>query len=221
MIMLLMLLLLIQLFTVQDQASSPAAPVEVLELEVLALEYKPRRVRDPRTAPPPGPVYRENISGQRKETSRTGQPTIESRSRELREIGRTVQQPQPPAVTRSTPWYSYEFRARVKNTSPKKIKFILWEYLLLDDSGATVNSRRLFRCVGTVKPGAIKVLRASTSSPPSRIVDANTSEKQKAVVNRVDYSDGSTWTRDGWKQDNTAEADAFQHRPYHCVVVSR
>lgn len=213
------LLLVIQFFTVQEQV---VPPVQVLDLEVLAREYKGRRVPDPRSSPPPGPVSRQDISGRRPERGRNGQPTIEDRSIELNKIGRPAPPPPPPRVKEPTSQFSYEYRVRVKNTSGKKIQAIIWEYQLTDPSGATLISQKLFRCGGNVKSGDTKVLRATTSSPPTRIVDANTVDdnKQRAIVNRVEYTDGSTWTRDGWKEDDSPEGRALLYWPYYCVAVS-
>lgn len=211
--MLLLLLLLIQFLIVQEQV---VPPVEVLDLEVLASEYKPHRVPDPRSAPPPGPVSRDDISGRRRETSRTERPTIEDRSRELGKIGRPTLPP-PPRIANPTSLFLYEYRVRIKNTSPKKIKAIVWEYQLTDPSGDTVISQKFFRCAGTVKSGDIKVLKSNTSSPPTRVVDAETADdnKQRAIVNLIEYSDGSSWIRDGWKQDSP-EGQAL----LYCVVRS-
>lgn len=210
MVTLLSFVLLAQLFLpVQEQVTSAGAPpVEVLDVEVLASEFKARRVPDPRTAPPPGPVSRpstaQDLRGVRGANPSREQPSIESRSRELREIGRRAD-PQP-VFTRSSGGYVYEYRVRVKNTSPKKIRYIFWEYQLTDHSGAAVVSQRSFASKASLKPGSVKVLQAKTLSPPSRVVSADTSEenaqKQKVVITRVEFNDGSTWIRDASKKNN-------------------
>ena len=222
MVTLLSLLLLAQFFTpAQEQTiSAGAPPLEVLEVEVLAYEFKPRRVRDPRNPPPPGPVDARDIRGVRGDTATREQPTIGDRSRELREIGRRTDRQ--PVMTRSSGGYSYEYRIRVKNTSPKKIKSILWEYQLPEGSDSTIVGQRLFFCPVTVKPGSIKLLAPRTPSPPSRVVSAETSDDKsqthKAIINRVEYSDGSTWIREGWKQED-ATMKARDLRDGHCILL--
>ena len=209
--MLLSFILLAQFFmTAQEQVSSAGvAPVEVLEVEVLMREVKARRVRDPLNPPPPGPVNATDIPGVRSKPDNRQQPTISDRSRDLRDVGRrTVQQPVP---ARSKDRYVYEYRVRLKNTSPKKIKSILWEYQLLDGSGSTILSQRVFFCNVTIKAHSEKVLQPGTLSPPNRVVSADNpddpAQKQKVVVNQIEYSDGSIWMRDGWTKDDLTRID--------------
>ncbi len=200
--MLLSFLLLAQFFMpVQEQVSSP--PVEVLDIEVLVCEFKPHQVIDRNNPMPPGVVSEDEVRGRPKGWEvKDEQPTIETRSRELREVGRRTARE--PSFRQTTPLYIYEYRVRVKNTSPKKIKSIVWEYQPSDAADTTDASQRIFLCAVSVKSGEIKVLKASTSLAASRVVSADASdEKPKAVVNRVEYTDGSAWTRDGWKQDDT------------------
>lgn len=210
--MLLSLILLAQFFmTAQEQVSSAGvAPVEVLEVEVLMREVKANRFRNSGNAPPPGPVHATEIPGVRSKPENRQQPTISDRSRELREVGpRTVHEPVP---ARSEDRYIYYYRVRLKNTSPKKIKSILWEYQLLDGSDSTILSQRFFFCAVTIKAHSEKVLQPGTFSPPNRVVDADNPDdparKQKVVVNQIEYSDGSIWMRDGWTQDDLTRIDA-------------
>jgi hypothetical protein len=205
------LLSLLVLFTpVQDQVTSASTPpVEVLGVEVVMYEVKVRNVRAPReSSPPSGPLSNTDVIGVREASpSQRNQPNVESRSRELARVGNgtgtgTGSQP---VFIRSSGGYRYEYRVQVKNISPKKIKSIVWEYQLTDSSGSTIISQRLFLCKRAVKSEKIELLRAATPAPPNRVVSADTSDqqsqKQRAVINRVEYSDGSTWTRDGWKPE--------------------
>jgi hypothetical protein len=216
--MMITLLSLLVLFTpVQDQVTSVPSvstpPVEVLGVEVRLYELTVRNVRAPReTSPPSGPLSNTDVIGVREASpARRDQPSIESRSRELARVGNgtgtgTGSQP---VFIRSSGGYRYEYRVQVKNVSPKKIKSILWEYQLTDSSGTTIISQRLFLCRKTVKPAKVELLRAGTPAPPNRVVNADTSDeqsqKQRAVINRVEYSDGSTWIRDGWKPEKLTD----------------
>lgn len=216
--MMITLLSLFLFFTpVQNQVTSmPAQPVEVLGVEVFLYELKVRNVRAPReSSPPSGPLSNTDVIGVRgSSTGRRDQPTIESRSRDLARVGNgtgtgTGAQP---VFIRTSGGYHYEYRVQVKNVSPKKIKSITWEYQVTDSSGATIISQRLFVCRTTVKPGKLELLRAGTPAPPNRVVSADASDeqsqKQRVVINRIEYSDKSTWTRDGWKPENLTPSTA-------------
>ena len=212
MVTVLSFLLLAQSFAPPQQQVTPAStqPVEVLEVEVLMYEVKVRTVNAPRqTSPPSGPLSNTDVIGVRgSSTGRRDQPTIESRSRDLGRVGNGTGTgtPGPPVFSRTTGGFRYVYTVRVKNVSPKKIKSIVWEYQLLDSSGSTIISQRPFLCAMTVKSNDIKLLRAGTPAPPNRVVSADTSadeaQKQRAVINRVEYSDKSTWVRDGWTPDD-------------------
>lgn len=216
-------LLMLTLFLTPAQepvTSTNATPLEVLEVEVLAYEFKGRSARGPQVTTPPGPVDARDITGVRGSTANREPPTIEDRSRELRDIGKGSTPQGGP--TRATPArYSYVYRAKVKNISPKKIKSILWEYQLLDSSGAAIISQRLFVCAMTVKAGDVKLLAAG-GPPPSRVVDISDDkpQKQKVVINRVEYADRTTWTRPGWKPDDLTRPDAGKDlRDGQCTVL--
>jgi hypothetical protein len=211
MVTLLSFLLLAPSFAPPQQQVAPAStqPVEVLEVEVLMYEFKVRKVNAPRpTSPPSGPLSSQDVIGVRGSTARRDEPTIESRSRDLAKVGNgtVTGTPGPPVFSRTSGGYSYVYTARVKNVSPKKIKSIVWEYQLTDSSANTIISQRPFVCAMTVKSNDVKLLRAGTPAPPNRVVSADTSaddaQKQRVVINRVDYSDKSTWVRDGWTPDD-------------------
>jgi hypothetical protein len=209
---LLSLLLLAQFFMpAQEQTTSTSTPpLEVLEVEVLLHEVTVRGIRAPRESSPPyGRLSDQDVIGVRGSSSaRRDQPTIEKRSSDLAKVGNgtgtgTGAQP---VFIRSSGGYRYEYRVQVKNVSPKKIKSILWEYQLIDSSGTTIISQRSFLCRMTVKAGSVELLRAGTPAPPNRVVNADASQeqsqKQRVVINRIEYSDKSTWIRDGWKPQN-------------------
>ena len=208
MITLLSFILLTQFFTsVQEQVTPP---VEVLEVEVLAREYKATNPRDPRmNQAPPGPVTAQSIPGVRPSKESLEKPKIEDRSRELRQVGSQTHR-ESGAPVRYSGGFTYQYRVKLKNTSPKKIKAILWEYQLLDSSATEILARRVFVCGASIKSSGEKVLQPVLFSPPARVVSADaeeSSQKHRVLVNRIDYSDGSTWVRDGWKQEGVTRPD--------------
>lgn len=210
MITLLALLLMVQLFTPpQEQVTSAGGPpVEVLDVEVEMHNWKSRALLAPRRKPP-GAVGAQQIPGVLPGRDETEPPTIEERSIEL---GRVDRRPaSDPVPARSASGYIYDYKVRLKNTSSKKIKSILWEYQITDGSNGAIVSQRVFLCAATLKSGGIKQLAARTPSPPNRVVSAETpdeSQKQGAVINQVEFSDGSRWVREGWKQEDSTRANA-------------
>ena len=217
MITLLSFILLTQLFSSTQEQVTPAGapPVEILEVEVLAREFKPIKGRDPRLsqAPPPGTVSAQSIPGVRPSKESLEKPTIEARSRELRQVGSQAGR-QSSGVSHPG-GFTYEYRVKLKNTSPKKIKAVLWEYQLLEGSTTEIVSRRVFLCGTSIKSSSDKLMQAVAFAPPTRVVSADASEesppKQRVLVNRIEYSDGSTWVRDGWKQEGVTRPDAIPH----------
>ena len=212
--MLLSLLMAVQLLTTaQDQVTlAGAPPVEVLQIELQKRELKgePFRV-ERRDTPPRPPFSTADIPGTRGSTTTKEKLTIEERSRELRELSRkTSGKPVPRVVVDQ---YSYHYRLKLKNASQKKIKSILWEYQLTDGSDSTILGQRFFLCGLTLKPGNTKDLKATTFSRPDRVVSAesveDTSQKAKAVIHRVEFVDGSVWTREGWKPEDLPRPDAI------------
>jgi len=196
----------------QGQVSTPAGPaVEVLDLEVVMHVLKPHGLPGrPAPAPPmPGPVSVDDLPGRGGGAGRSGQPTIRERSIGLNKVG--TRAPRNPPVNVSSPTSRYEYRLRVKNAGAKRIRSILWEYQIRDPSNTSTVSRRLFLCAARVKPGGAKMLRAWSPPDPINVASADASaaeaQKQRAVVNRVEYTDGSTWQREGWEPAGSKRAD--------------
>jgi hypothetical protein len=209
MVTLLSFVLLTQWFTFTQKQVTP--PVEVLAIEVFAREYKGTNPRDPRmNQSPPGPVTAQSIPGVRPSKESIEKPKIEDRSRELRQAGSQARRESAPV--RHPGGFTFEYRVKLKNTSPKKTKAILWEYQLLDSSATEILARRLFVCGASIKSSSDKVLHGVIFGPPTRVVSADpakeeSTQKQRVQVNRIEYSDGSMWVREGWKQEGVTRPD--------------
>jgi hypothetical protein len=66
-------------------------------------------------------------------------------------------------------------------------------------------TRRQFLCGVNIKGGKEKDIQAFSASGPSDVIKVDTLAKkpgnafvEKAVINRVEYSDGSIWQRKDW-----------------------
>jgi len=99
----------------------------------------------------------------------------------------------------------FVFRLKVHNAGKGRIETVFWEYQFIDETNATPTSRRPFLCAVDIKPDKDKDLEAFSMSGPSDVVSVEALSKksgnqfqEKAVINRVEYTDGSIWQRKGW-----------------------
>lgn len=97
----------------------------------------------------------------------------------------------------------YSFRAKVRNNNTKTIEVLFWEYQSHDPLAPTSASRRQFLCGVNIKPGKDKELQGFSTLGPADVVrvdggGAKTVMQEGAVINRIEYADGSIWQRKGW-----------------------
>ncbi|HEX5702203.1 MAG TPA: hypothetical protein VFX97_03190 [Pyrinomonadaceae bacterium] len=194
----------------QVQQNSQSDPVEVVDLEVFMYPMTPRpSAPGPKPAPtPPGLIVIDDLTnGNRKE--RKDPMTIRNRSIELRTpSGQVISRP----AGASSLMSRYEYRLRVRNAGAKKIKTILWEYQLRDASNTSTISSRLFFCAVVLKPRNLSSLLArSPADPINASAEASAAEprKQRALINRVEYTDGSSWQRPGWQAADSKRPEAI------------
>ena len=96
--------------------------------------------------------------------------------------------------------YVYEFT--VKNTGAKKIKAVDWEYQFLHpDTQEVMGSRRIVSKV-KLSPGKTEEIEARLIQKPTTVVSADQLDKklrdqfkERLVIHRIDYADGSFWQR--------------------------
>ena len=127
---------------------------------------------------------------------------------------RSVQDPDPPMnepitinrIPRNEP-------QEVKNASTKVVKSFSWEYQLSDKPDSL---DRQFYCSIKAKPSESKDLELFSPLAPSRVVDASKagqkpakSSDAKVIINKIEYTDGSVWQRQGWNPKTFAD-DAIQ-----------
>jgi hypothetical protein len=125
--------------------------------------------------------------------------TIDGRSAALE---RNVQAARAPE---SKPVDGFAYFMRVRNIDSRAIDILFWEYQFVDPANPGVVTRRQFLCGVNIKAGKEKDVQAFSLSGPSDVVNAgsvaNSTEASiqgKAVINRVEYSDGSIWQRRDW-----------------------
>jgi len=92
----------------------------------------------------------------------------------------------------------YIYAVRVKNGGSKTVISVLWDYRANEPSDQENVSIRRFLCSSNIRPDKTAELKAFSNSPPVRVVSASSSGKglaEKAIVDRVEYQDGSVWQR--------------------------
>lgn len=82
-----------------------------------------------------------------------------------------------------------ETSARVKNTGQKRIKAISWRYTFYaDEKGREEVKHYDFRSKADILPGEEKTL-------VKQVVDRAPARYQSVLIDKIEYSDGSTWER--------------------------
>jgi hypothetical protein len=108
------------------------------------------------------------------------------------------------AVARKPPHprYVFVYELSVKNSSPKPIKAIDWDYVFFDTANQNETGRLQISSEEKIGPGKNKGLKVYTSRPPNATVSAqnlNDKERQnmseQVFIMRIVYSDGSVWQR--------------------------
>jgi hypothetical protein len=97
----------------------------------------------------------------------------------------------------------FVYRVRIHNAGTRRMETVFWEYQFIDETNATLTSRRQFLCGVDIKPDKDKDMEAFSISGPSDVISVEMLSKknlfqEKVVINRVEYSDGSIWQRKGW-----------------------
>ena len=122
--------------------------------------------------------------------------SIENRSRDMQDLEDSVMR----EARNARPIDLFRYRVNLKNTGPKVVKFVFWEFQAsyTDDFSGTLH--RQFRCTAKLKPNQSERLEAYSTQPPIRVVSAaNKTFNQRVVINRIEYADGTFWQRPEWQ----------------------
>jgi hypothetical protein len=97
----------------------------------------------------------------------------------------------------SAPEYIYE--VKISNIGAKKIRELVWGYVLLDPGTGREISDRRFTTKVSIRPGQSKKLVGRSSLPPLVVSAAKTNEAlsdqyaERIEIHLVKYDDGSVW----------------------------
>lgn len=96
----------------------------------------------------------------------------------------------------------YLYQIRVSNGGTKKIRSIVWDYVLFDRDTLRETGRNRFESKVDIGVGKTKDLFGSSKLPPATVVDVSKSDKvergqyaEAVEIERVEYSDGTFWER--------------------------
>jgi hypothetical protein len=102
-----------------------------------------------------------------------------------REVNTTTSPAYHPGV--KTPGsYTYIASVFVRNTGEKTVEAVIWEYVVVDPDGEKVLRRDKYRNKKKIPPGEMADLVQEVKP---------TQGLKRAIINRVDYTDGSRWIR--------------------------
>lgn len=124
--------------------------------------------------------------------------TLDGRAAELERI---VQESREPA-----PVEGFSYQVRIRNGGTRITQTVFWEYEFVETANPANVTRRQFLCSTKLKPQQERDLRAFVLRGPSDVVDAKglgkLSFRETVTINRVEYSDGTFWQRQGWSVDD-------------------
>ncbi|HEX8145665.1 MAG TPA: hypothetical protein VF591_00565 [Pyrinomonadaceae bacterium] len=125
--------------------------------------------------------------------------TIDGRSAALDKAVRESRSP------RSVTVEGYAYRVKVRNETQKAVDVIYWEYQFEETANPSNLTRRQFLCGVQIKGGKEKEIEAFGGSGPAVAVSAGSLANkaanpfaERALINRVEYADGTIWQRKDW-----------------------
>jgi len=98
----------------------------------------------------------------------------------------------------------FAYKIKVQNTGKRIVEIVFWEYQFTDPAAPDQTARRQFLCGVSIGQQKSKELEGFSLSGPSDVINVATLSngntfKEKVVINRVEYSDGSIWQRKDWR----------------------
>ena len=136
--------------------------------------------------------------------------TLDGRSAALDKAVRDARSPKMVEVD------GFAYKVKVRNAAPKAVEVLFWEYQFEEAADPSNLARRQFLCGVNIKGGKEKELLAWSASGPNGAISAaslaaraESPYRERVVVNRIEYADGTIWQRKGW---NFAEVRASVQR---------
>jgi hypothetical protein len=109
-------------------------------------------------------------------------------------------QPEPTSPPPVRPWSGFVYEFTVKNTGPKIIRKLAFEYSFTDPVTKRTVGRRQYKSGVKILPGATAKVIVRSTLPPLGTVNAAQAGSQdgspeQMVIQSIKYADGSVWRR--------------------------
>lgn len=198
---------LLAIFVPQQNPSIDGSSINVLNLKV----EKARRVVTRESAEivssPQSAMIPQNKNFQRNvranDPAGVRDPNIDTIDGRSAAIEKSVQESRTPKTQQVD---GYAYRVKVQNASSKVVEILFFEYQSVDTAAPENVTRRQFLCGVNIRPGKDTQLEGFSLSGPATTVNIESLSKQgtnpykeRIVVNRVEYADGTLWQRPDWK----------------------
>jgi hypothetical protein len=99
-----------------------------------------------------------------------------------------------------SPGPSYQLRLEVKNTGRNVVRSLIWQFK--PSAGPADYEPKHYLCALQVKPKEKKLLEVWTHYAPVKVISvderSDALKDGEVVINKIEYTDGSVWTRPGW-----------------------
>lgn len=196
----LVLLMMTPLLAGAASAQTPAAAPEPHGVTVIAGRwdsefYNPALLEDPMDVS----TDSAQLQRERREVSRVNSVRSERTGRSplpppAEPTIKTAKRASGPATT------LYIYQIRISNNGTKKIRSIIWDYVLFDAATQREVGHNEFESKVGIGVGKKKDLIASSKTPPATVVDVTKSDKvvrgqyaERVEIKRVEYEDGTFW----------------------------
>ena len=190
----------------QGQSGAPTISHEGEPVTVLSMKwFKDRQTIElPPSSSPAAAMIPQNKNFERNRRANTSpgerDPNLDTLDGRSAAMEKAVQDSRAPK-----PVDGFAYRVKVRNASAKPIDIIFWEYQFKESAAAAPLVRRQFLCGVAVKSGKDKELQAFSLLGPHDVVSINilaqkagSSGAEQAIINRVEFADGSIWQRKDW-----------------------
>jgi hypothetical protein len=192
-LLLLTCLILLIGFQQQPQATVDREDGDVTVVKFSWSKYHPNDLIHP--ASDPGPALNAPVSMPAQPAK--NEPAELRNRRDIQERRAALMNAEQNAKPSARPSDFYILKMEVKNVGPNTIKNIVWE---VQPAVQTADAElKQYICTVKAKPNESKTFELMTPAAPVKVVSADKkSPEGKAVINRIEYADGSVWKRKGW-----------------------
>jgi len=112
------------------------------------------------------------------------------------------------------PVNGFAYQVKLHNLAEKQVELVFFEYRFKETANPTNITRRSFVCKAKIKPEKDKDIAVFSLAGPSDVIHVKSLTKgsgpqfeEAVLVNRVEYSDGSSWQRKDWDIDLSADGN--------------